>query len=81
MGAPTFVTVLETEEIEAITELRAKLYRSYTVIRGLVVERPVLEENTVGIGIAALVNIITDLWLNVRVDDVLEARCIRIVRS
>jgi hypothetical protein len=76
---PTLVAILKTEVLEALAKLAAVLYRANTVIRGLVVERPVCQEYT-GIHVAALVDVIAVLWLDVRVDDVLESRrCVRII--
>jgi hypothetical protein len=78
--ALTLVPVLETEVLEALTKRAAKLNRSYTIVCGLVIERPVFQKYAVGICVAALVDVIAVLWLNIRVDDVLESRCcIRII--
>jgi len=72
---PTFVAVLETEVLVTLAKRAAFLYRTYAIICGLVVECPICQEYTLGIRVAALIDIIAVFWLNVRVDDVLKASC------
>ena len=76
---PTFVAVLQAKVIETLAEGRTLFYRSDAVIRGLIGESSLFQQNTIRVEIAANVYVVAVLWRDEGIDDVLESGSIRII--
>jgi hypothetical protein len=76
---PTFVAVLQAKVIETLAEGRTLFYRSDAVIRGLIGESSLFQQYTICVEIASDVDVVTILWRDVGIDDVLESGGIWII--